>query len=278
MSPEQLRSSSSVDPRTDVWSIGVTLHELITGSLPFEGTDLPQLCTSILVGQPIALTAARPDAPPLLEAVLLRCLEKDPELRFQNLAELAQELAPFGPPDIEVRVKRIKDVIRGAGEVIRPPTPMPGTIEIRPSLIAASMARARAMTTGERAATILTARAEGRIQARRKGLMAWATGIACVIALAALASLRREPDMVGTSSHEAAQAPVMVAGLVAASTVAPAAENIAVDGSPGSSSTRSPPASLPAAAAILVHAKPAASGRPVRTPSEQRRSLFGDRQ
>jgi hypothetical protein len=134
------------------------------------------------------------------------------------------------------------------------------------------MARARAMTTGERAATILTARAEGRIQARRKGLMAWATGIACVIALAALASLRREPDMVGTSSHEAAQAPVMVAGLVAASTVAPAAENIAVDGSPGSSSTRSPPASLPAAAAILVHAKPAASGRPVRLRSSAGRS------
>jgi serine/threonine protein kinase len=284
MSPEQLRSTSSVDPRTDVWSIGVTLHELITGSLPFEGNDLPQLCTSILAGQPITLTSVRPDAPPLLEAILLRCLEKDPELRFQNLAELAQELAPFGPPDVEVRVKRIKDVIRRAGEVIRPPTPMPGTIEIRPSLIAASLTRARAMTTGGRAATMLTPRTEGRIQARRKGLIAWGTGIACVVALAALASIRREPGEPGVRggpSRAAAQAPVMIAGLAAAPGLTPA-ESLASDASPGpaasSASTLPPPASLPAAAAILVHAKPAASGRPVRTPSEQRRSLFGDRQ
>jgi tRNA A-37 threonylcarbamoyl transferase component Bud32 len=270
MSPEQLRSTSSVDPRTDVWSFGVTLHELITGSLPFEGNDLPQLCTSILTGQPIALTTVRPDAPPLLEAVILRCLEKDPDLRFQNLAELAQELAPFGFEDAGARVKRIRDVILGAGEVIRPPTPGPGTIEIRPSLIAASLARAQAMTTGERAATMLTPRTEGRIKARRRTAIAWAGALACV-AMLAMASVRRAP---AAAPAEAGRTPIAAAALVGPSSLTgPTADSAAVGATP----TPVAASATPSLSASAAHGKPAASSRPLPTPSSQRRALFGDR-
>ena len=119
MSPEQLRSSSNVDTRTDIWSLGVTLHELVTGQLPFAGNDLPQLCTSVLASPPTSLTAVLPDAPPRLEAILLRCFEKDPDLRFDDVAELAEQLAPFGSPTSAARTARIREVIQRGGQNVR---------------------------------------------------------------------------------------------------------------------------------------------------------------
>jgi serine/threonine-protein kinase len=121
MSPEQLRSTSNVDARTDIWSLGIVLHELLTGTNPFEGDDLPQVCTSILTSSPARLTAARPSAPPQLELVILKCLEKDPGLRYRNVAELAQDLVPFGPASAASRVERIFEVVRRGGDSIRPP-------------------------------------------------------------------------------------------------------------------------------------------------------------
>jgi serine/threonine protein kinase len=121
MSPEQLRSTSNVDARTDIWSLGIVLHELLTGTNPFEGDDLPQVCTSILTSPPARLTATRPHAPPQLELVILKCLEKDPALRYRNVAELAQDLVPFGPASAAARVERIFEVVRRGGDSIRPP-------------------------------------------------------------------------------------------------------------------------------------------------------------
>ena len=133
MSPEQLRSTSNVDARADIWALGVVLHELLTGELPFEGDDLPQLVASILVRPPILLSAAVRGAPVELETIILKCLEKDRLRRFRNVAELAQELVPFGPPDAGARAARIIAVVRNAGASIRPPTPMPGTMKIQPT-------------------------------------------------------------------------------------------------------------------------------------------------
>jgi serine/threonine protein kinase len=121
MSPEQLQSTAGVDARTDIWALGVVLHELLTASMPFLGQDIPQLCASILVAAPARLTVSRPGSHPALEAVILKCLEKDPEQRFRNVAELAQELLPFGPPNAAARIERIKTVVRDGGASIRPP-------------------------------------------------------------------------------------------------------------------------------------------------------------
>jgi|HubBroStandDraft_2_1064218.scaffolds.fasta_scaffold04183_6 serine/threonine protein kinase len=115
MSPEQLRSSAHVDARTDIWALGVTLHELLTMQLPFSGDDMPQLCTNILSSPAVKVTAVRAGVPPVLEAIILKCLEKNPARRFQNVAELAQELAPLGPPDALGRVDRIRTILRISG-------------------------------------------------------------------------------------------------------------------------------------------------------------------
>jgi serine/threonine protein kinase len=95
MSPEQARGGASVDLRTDIWALGATLYQLLTGTTAFEGKTLGELTHNILFASPRPIRQRRADLPEALEAVILRCLEKSPELRFGSAAELALALAPF---------------------------------------------------------------------------------------------------------------------------------------------------------------------------------------
>jgi serine/threonine-protein kinase len=98
MSPEQLRSARDVDVRTDIWSLGVTLYELLTTEGPFRWSTLPELCAAILKDTPRPLRQLRPEVPAALEAVVMRCLEREPALRPASAAELARDLRPFAAP------------------------------------------------------------------------------------------------------------------------------------------------------------------------------------
>jgi len=93
MSPEQVRDAKAVDLRTDIWSLGLILHELLSGSPAFEGTTLPGICASIAADPPAALRLKRSEVPHELEAIVLKCLEKDPEKRFQSARELVEKLS-----------------------------------------------------------------------------------------------------------------------------------------------------------------------------------------
>ena len=95
MSPEQLGSSKDIDHRTDVWSLGAILYELLVGTPAFDAEALPQLCTRIMLGTAEPMTATAPDVPIELEATILRCLSKAPEDRFSTVADLAMALLPF---------------------------------------------------------------------------------------------------------------------------------------------------------------------------------------
>ncbi|MEO7330213.1 MAG: serine/threonine-protein kinase [Minicystis sp.] len=98
MSPEQLRSAKDVDPRSDIWSIGVVLYQLVTGRLPFRGRSATELIGQILVDTPEKPSSIRPGLPHALDAAILRCLEKQPEARYQSMRELGAALQPFVPP------------------------------------------------------------------------------------------------------------------------------------------------------------------------------------
>jgi serine/threonine-protein kinase len=95
MSPEQLESARDVDGRTDVWSLGVILFELVTGAHPFVGDSLPQLYKRIAEQPAPSITTLRPDAPPALDAVIARCLAKSKAERFPDATALAAALAPL---------------------------------------------------------------------------------------------------------------------------------------------------------------------------------------
>jgi eukaryotic-like serine/threonine-protein kinase len=99
MSPEQVRSFKHVDPRADIWSLGVILHELLAGETPFKGESLPGVLASIVADPPASLRLARSDVPLGLEAIVTRCLQKERSQRYPSVPELARALSTFAPLD-----------------------------------------------------------------------------------------------------------------------------------------------------------------------------------
>jgi serine/threonine-protein kinase len=112
MSPEQIQTPRSVDLRTDVWSMGVVLWELLTARPVWPGASLADLCTAILSAPTPPLRAVRPDAPDELARAIEACLAKDRDRRFPNLASLAEALAPIAPQRSRVSIDRIRRVMR----------------------------------------------------------------------------------------------------------------------------------------------------------------------
>jgi len=126
MPPEQMVASKTVDARSDIWALGVILYELMTGQAPFAGDTLPEVCMRIALEAPRSLGTFRPEIPPTLEAVVLRCLEKDRERRYSNVADLAHALVEFAPTRARNSVDRIARTIQAAGlSVSTFPLPQP---------------------------------------------------------------------------------------------------------------------------------------------------------
>jgi TolB-like protein len=106
MSPEQV-SGRPLDQRSDIFSLGVVLHEMATGCRPFEGSSPAELISSILRDTPPSVTDLRPELPHDLARIVRRCLEKDPRCRmqtardlineFRDLARIASRSAPPSP-------------------------------------------------------------------------------------------------------------------------------------------------------------------------------------
>jgi serine/threonine protein kinase len=115
MPPEQMVASRTVDARADIWSLGVILFELMAGQAPFMGESLIEIGMKVANEAPRSLRALRPDVPVALEAIVLRCLEKDRERRYPNVAELALALIDFGPLRGRSSVDRITRTIEEAG-------------------------------------------------------------------------------------------------------------------------------------------------------------------
>ncbi len=95
MSPEQMLSARDVDARADIWSLGVCLYELCTARGPFSSASLGDTCAKVIHGAPTLPRGVVPQILPGLEAIILRCLEKDPAKRFASAVDLAAALTPF---------------------------------------------------------------------------------------------------------------------------------------------------------------------------------------
>jgi serine/threonine-protein kinase len=115
MSPEQVRSSRHVDARTDIWSLGAILYELIGGRPAFGGNTVANITAQVLEADPIPLTSLRQDVPPDLDMVVRKALSKRPEHRWVDVAAFAAGLAPFAGDVGRAHAERAARILRGEG-------------------------------------------------------------------------------------------------------------------------------------------------------------------
>jgi serine/threonine-protein kinase len=93
MAPEQIRSSLDADARSDTFSVGVILYEMLTGVSPYPAEDLGQLLGCVFEQRTVPLDTRRPDLPPAVGAVIVRAMARDPNERFQTAGAIAEAYA-----------------------------------------------------------------------------------------------------------------------------------------------------------------------------------------
>lgn len=132
MSPEQVRSTKTVDHRTDIWSLGVIFYELVTGTMPFRGESLTAVAVSISVDPLEPPSHRNPELPPELDEVLARALAKSPEDRFASMMAFTDALRPFAESFArdQPRVSMIGNGPRSAASVLPAPAFASDTVEV----------------------------------------------------------------------------------------------------------------------------------------------------
>lgn len=187
MAPEQLRSAKDVDARTDIWGVGACLYRLLTGARPFEFASQLEVVEGILLRDPKPLSAYRSDVPPEVEAIVMRCLRKDPAARFASARQLREALVMARTPPTAGTVPMTYPQTRSgyASAPVARPLPLPAPIS-SPSSSAAAPPKV-AIAPAAPSTAVAPARVERRLSLGV--VVAFAVALALFLAGIALAVL-----------------------------------------------------------------------------------------
>ena len=123
MSIEQFQNSKGVDRRSDIWALGMILHHLLTGRTAYEAGDVAAYLFKLSTELPKPVREHRADVPAAIEAVILRCLEKNPNARFYHVGEFAHALAPFAGPRSAGALAYIQHYAAATPQIVAAPAP-----------------------------------------------------------------------------------------------------------------------------------------------------------
>ncbi len=248
MAPEQMSSSKDVDGRADIWGLGAVLFTLLTGRPPFLADTAALICSKVLNEDPPPPRSLRPDLPEAIEAVILRCLQRNPAKRFATAAELAEALAPFysagaratdptptpapRPPTIATLIEQPAPLEEPRPLPVAPP-PSPSVTPMPPS--------------AARSATISTWDA-GEAPRSRKRTWIVAALIACALAAGLIALVTRRGDSdVHAAAGQVSATPVVSSVPEAPTAVEGAAPpaSVTAGSAPSADATALPPSKRP---------------------------------
>jgi serine/threonine-protein kinase len=252
MAPEQMRSSKSVDARADIWSMGVILYEMFAGRSPFGGDTLPEVCARIMTEPPPPLREARSDLPPALDALVMRCLEKEASKRFPDVAHLAQALAPFGSLEVRASADRIGRVVRAK---------LPSSVDLAAEVSSTSVVHAPPPAVASQTAAAFGKTELSFVPRRSRALPLVASGAALAVAAVAGIVLLRGPAPVPAAATSGPASPVVTSPspppIAADPAPAPAPAPVPAPApAPASASAIAPPAPSPVEPPSRPHAKP----------------------
>ncbi len=114
MPPEQIRNSSDIDARADVYSLGGTIYQLITGRAPFKAANVHETLRQVVSTDPVPPKTINPDVDRDLDTICMKCLEKEPQARYQSASELADEIDRFlrGEPILARPVGPVRKAVK----------------------------------------------------------------------------------------------------------------------------------------------------------------------
>ena len=216
MSPEQVRSPKTVDHRTDIWALGICMYELLTNSMPFGGEELQETFAQILEKEPLPIRAHVGGVPEGLEAVVMRCLAKNRDERFQDVSELATAIAPFGSGSWVGAAERVQNTLaRGLMEDLSSGMRLRGNAISSAGRIPIPSSRPRpeSVQPGELHGTAATVASTFK---QHESKRRWLLGATVVITLAAVGVIgltfarRPRPATVAAPTVEVAPLPVPV--------------------------------------------------------------------
>jgi eukaryotic-like serine/threonine-protein kinase len=252
MSPEQIQNSRSVDSRTDIWGLGTILYELVTQKRPFAAESLALVCVKILHDEIPPPSSVRADVPPGIDAIVARCLKKDPNERYANVAELALDLVPFGDASGAASATRIQRILttgnRASGPRVGSVADSSGSV---PGLIGMTRTPSAARVDKQEAATITASTMLDPPKKVKLSRVLVIGGVALVLGVAAFVGLRSKSpavptETVATEAHSSVTSVTTTAPGIAPNT-------------PPTTESAAPPPSVPSATAS-VKARP--TGRP----------------